>query len=67
MSETIPSASIPAPGSPREKVALEEIRLALIAVTRLAESVGWHWELNARPLNGKRRMSVVVIEQEARP
>jgi hypothetical protein len=58
------STSTPAPGSPNEKAVLEDIRLKQIEISRLADTIGWHWELNARPMGGRRRMCVVVTESE---
>ena len=35
----------------------EEIRLAMINLTRMAESIGWTWALDAKP-NGKRTVTL---------
>lgn len=61
MSEQV---SVPAPGSPKEKAVREEIRQMFIEITQKANSIGWDWELNARPSGGKQRMSVVITEPE---
>ena len=64
---TTKAESAPAPGSPRYEQVLDEIRSMMIELTRKADEIGWDWELNSRPLNGRQRRYVLLTEKGNQP